>query len=174
MAMSPDQPPDILERLEDYAVEAIGLFRYLQEQSDRAGWDLGRQFLRAATSIGVNVEEAQAASSRKDFIYKYSIAQREARECRFFFCSSLSVSTSLQKNNSVPFFRKPTSFTQSSPQLSKTKRESDSLESGTLYPSPFTLPLLPFPFNSQRLCPSRASDRRRRGASGSPPHRTPP
>ena len=84
MAMSPDQPPDILERLEDYAVEAIGLFRYLQEQSDRAGWDLGRQFLRAATSIGVNVEEAQAASSRKDFIYKYSIAQREARECRFF------------------------------------------------------------------------------------------
>ncbi|MCH7638053.1 MAG: four helix bundle protein [Bacteroidetes bacterium] len=84
MAMSPDQPPDILERLEDYAVEAIGLFRYLQEQSDRAGWDLGRQFLRAATSIGANVEEAQAASSRKDFIYKYSIAQREARECRFF------------------------------------------------------------------------------------------
>ena len=82
--MSNDPPQDILERLEDYAVRAVGLFRYLQEQPDRASWDLGRQYLRAATSIGANAEEAQDASSKKDFIYKYSIALREARESRYF------------------------------------------------------------------------------------------
>ena len=82
--MSNDPPQDILERLEDYAVRAVGLFRYLQEQPDRASWDLGRRYLRAATSIGANAEEAQDASSKKDFIYRYSVALREARESRYF------------------------------------------------------------------------------------------
>ena len=41
---------------------------------------LGRQLLRAGTSIGANVEEAQAGQSRADFISKYSIALKEARE----------------------------------------------------------------------------------------------
>lgn len=45
---------------------------------------LGKQFLRAATSVGANIEEAQAAQSRKDFIHKYSIAQKEARETRYW------------------------------------------------------------------------------------------
>ena len=36
--------------------------------------------LRSGTSIGANVEEAQAGQSRADFISKYSIALKEARE----------------------------------------------------------------------------------------------
>ncbi|MEO0964240.1 MAG: four helix bundle protein [Planctomycetota bacterium] len=43
-----------------------------------------RQLLRAATSIGANVEEAQAAESKADFIHKMSIAQKEARETRYW------------------------------------------------------------------------------------------
>ncbi|MEM1115586.1 MAG: four helix bundle protein [Bacteroidota bacterium] len=70
--------------MEDFAVRAVGLFRYLQEQPDRAGWVIGKQFLRAATSVGANAEEAQDASSRKDFVQKYSIALREAREARYW------------------------------------------------------------------------------------------
>lgn len=76
--------PDILARCEDFAVRAIGLFRFLQDQPDRAGWVVGKQFLRSATSIGANAEEAQDASSRRDFIHRYSIAQREARETRYW------------------------------------------------------------------------------------------
>lgn len=75
---------DLLPRVEDFAVRAVGLFRYLQEQPDRAGWVIGKQFLRAATSVGANAEEAQDASSRKDFVQKYSIALREAREARYW------------------------------------------------------------------------------------------
>jgi four helix bundle protein len=41
---------------------------------------LGRQLLRSGTSIGANVEEAQAGQSSADFASKYSIALKEARE----------------------------------------------------------------------------------------------
>jgi len=40
--------------------------------------------LRAATSIGANVEEAQSAESRPDFVHKYGIAQKEARESLYW------------------------------------------------------------------------------------------
>ncbi len=41
---------------------------------------MSKQILRSGTSIGVNVEEAQAAQSKKDFLSKLSIASKEARE----------------------------------------------------------------------------------------------
>lgn len=75
---------DIVERTEDCAVRAVGVFRFLQDQNDRAGWVVGKQFLRAATSVGANTEEAQDASSRKDFVHRMSVALREAREARYW------------------------------------------------------------------------------------------
>jgi len=45
---------------------------------------ISKQLLRCATSIGANVEEAGAASSRKDFIAKMTIASKEAREARYW------------------------------------------------------------------------------------------
>ena len=45
---------------------------------------VGKQFLRAAMSVGANAEEAQDASSRRDFAHRYSIALREAREARYW------------------------------------------------------------------------------------------
>lgn len=45
---------------------------------------IGRQFVRSATSIGANVEEAQSAESQADFIHKYAIAQKEARESLYW------------------------------------------------------------------------------------------
>lgn len=45
---------------------------------------MSKQLLRSGTSIGANVEEAQAAQSRKDFISKMSIASKEARESKYW------------------------------------------------------------------------------------------
>jgi four helix bundle protein len=42
------------------------------------------QLLRAATSVGANVEEGQAGQSRADFISKLSIACKEAREANYW------------------------------------------------------------------------------------------
>jgi four helix bundle protein len=72
----------VAERSLDYSVSAVKLFRQLQ--SDPAGQILGRQFLRSATSIGANIQEAQAAQSKPDFIAKMSIALKEGREALYW------------------------------------------------------------------------------------------
>jgi hypothetical protein len=54
------QPRDIRARSFSYALRSIKLYEYLQGQKDRAGWILGKQYMRAATSIGANLAEAQA------------------------------------------------------------------------------------------------------------------
>ena len=45
---------------------------------------LANQLLRSGTSIGANVEEGQASQSEADFISKYSIACKEARETHYW------------------------------------------------------------------------------------------
>jgi four helix bundle protein len=75
---------DIRERSFKYALRAIKLYQCLQEGKDGAGWIIGKQYLKSATSIGANVEEAQSGESRADFIHKYSIAQKEARESLYW------------------------------------------------------------------------------------------
>ncbi len=78
------KPRDIRDRTYQYSLRAIRLFQSLQEGTDRAGWELSRQYLRSATSIGANVEEAQSGESRADFLHKYGIAQKEAREALYW------------------------------------------------------------------------------------------
>src|SRR5438552_2066371 len=78
------QPVDIRQRSVAYALRAIKLYQFLQARKDGAGWILGKQYLRCATSIGANVEEAQAGESRADFIHKLGIAQKESRESRYW------------------------------------------------------------------------------------------
>ena len=70
---------DIKERTFEFAVEIVNFCRLLDEKPG-VNRTLGRQLLRSGTSIGANVEEAQAGQSRADFISKYSIALKEARE----------------------------------------------------------------------------------------------
>lgn len=79
-----EKPQDIGARSLSYAVRAIKVYRALVRQRDGAARIIGKQYLRAATSIGANVEEAQSAESRADFIHKYGIAQKEARESRYW------------------------------------------------------------------------------------------
>ncbi len=78
------KPEDIRQRSFRYALRAISLHRALQSRKDGTGWILGKQYLRAATSIGANIEEAQSGESRRDFIHKYGIAQKEAKESLYW------------------------------------------------------------------------------------------
>ena len=45
---------------------------------------VARQLLKAVTSIGANLEEGTAPSSRRDMASKYAIALREAREGNYW------------------------------------------------------------------------------------------
>ena len=64
----------------EFALRIILLSSKLRQERD---YVLSKQLLRAGTSIGANVEEAQAAQSRRDFRSKMAIASKEARETRY-------------------------------------------------------------------------------------------
>src|SRR5215217_6976528 len=71
----------ILELTFDFSVQIIELYKKLIEQKE---YVLSKQLLRSATSIGANVEEANAAQSKRDFIAKMAIASKEARETKYW------------------------------------------------------------------------------------------
>jgi len=73
---------DIVERSIDYSLRIIKLYRELERNS--IGRILGSQLLRAGTSIGANIHEAQGGQSKADFIAKMSIAYKEARETAYW------------------------------------------------------------------------------------------
>jgi len=70
---------DIKERTFAFALEIIKFAQSIDFRNE-ALRTLGRQLLRSGTSIGANVEEAQAGQSRADFTSKYAIALKESRE----------------------------------------------------------------------------------------------
>lgn len=69
------------ERSFEFALEIVALYKFL---TDRKEYVLAKQVLRSGTSIGANVQEAQAAQSRPDFLAKMSIASKEARETSYW------------------------------------------------------------------------------------------
>src|SRR5690606_32728106 len=72
----------ILDKSFSFALVVIDLYVKCRKQQE---FVLSKQFLRSGTSIGSNVEESVAASSKKDFINKLRIANKEARETRYWF-----------------------------------------------------------------------------------------
>jgi len=61
--------------------------------SGTKGWVIGRQLVRAGTSVGANVREADQAFSNADFAYRCSIARKEASETQYWLelCNSTGV-----------------------------------------------------------------------------------
>ena len=69
-------------RVYRFALDVIGFVDRLPvEQTSRIVTD---QLLRSTTSIGANVIEAQAASSRKDYTNFFTHALKSANECKFW------------------------------------------------------------------------------------------
>ena len=74
---------DLPDRTFAFADQIVRLCIFL-EQNGRVSTTLATQLLRSGTSVGANVEEAGSAESRKDFIHKYAIACKEARESHYW------------------------------------------------------------------------------------------
>ncbi len=77
-----DGQPDIRERSFAFAVRVIKLVRALPR--DTCGQVVARQIARSGTSVGANVEEAQASHSKKEFTRRMNIARSEARETLYW------------------------------------------------------------------------------------------
>ncbi|MCK9338187.1 MAG: four helix bundle protein [Arcobacteraceae bacterium] len=72
----------ILNKSFDFAIRIVKLYKYLS--NDKKEFILSKQLLRCGTSIGANINEAQAGQSKADFISKMSIASKEARETKYW------------------------------------------------------------------------------------------
>lgn len=74
---------DLPARTFEFAKRIVLLCRALDE-TPGVSRTLSNQILRSGTSIGANVEEGQASQSEADFVSKYSIACKEARETHYW------------------------------------------------------------------------------------------
>lgn len=66
----------------DFALQTTLVCKSIMEKQRE--FVLSKQLLKAATSVGANIEEAQFAQSKADFISKLSIALKEANESRYW------------------------------------------------------------------------------------------
>ena len=66
-----------------FALRIINLYKHLANQKE---YVLSEQVLRSGTSIGANIMESNRAESRTDFVYKLSIALKEAAETEYWLC----------------------------------------------------------------------------------------
>jgi four helix bundle protein len=73
---------DIKQRTFQFGVRIVKLVGKLPRTV--AGIEVGRQLVRAGTSVGSNTEEADAGVSRRDFVNHIRIARKEARESRYW------------------------------------------------------------------------------------------
>jgi four helix bundle protein len=66
----------------NFALRIIKLFQFLNQEKKE--FVLSKQLLRSGTSIRALVRESEQAESKKDFIHKLAIAQKEANETDYW------------------------------------------------------------------------------------------
>ncbi|MGB9743191.1 MAG: four helix bundle protein [Minisyncoccales bacterium] len=69
-------------RLIKFSLEII---KFCQEvRKDRNLWSIADQLIRSATSIGANIIEAKASSSKLDYLKFFQIALKSANETKYW------------------------------------------------------------------------------------------
>jgi four helix bundle protein len=63
---------------------ALKIIKQVESLEQQHRYVIGRQLLKAGTSIGASVREAQNAESKPDFIHKMKIAAKEADETEYW------------------------------------------------------------------------------------------
>ena len=66
----------------DFAVRTIKLYQYLKKKYGE--YVISEQVLKAGTSVGALIREAEFAESRKDFVHKLYIGLKEANEIDYW------------------------------------------------------------------------------------------
>lgn len=71
----------ILKRTFDFSVAVVNYCLLMIKDNE---FVVSKQLMKAGTSVGANMEEAQGAISKADFISKMTICLKEARESNFW------------------------------------------------------------------------------------------
>jgi four helix bundle protein len=87
---------DIVQRTYQFAIIIILLVNKFPKTT--AAFILGRQLIRSGSSINSNIIHAKSSLTRKEFIYYYNNAKREAKEAKSWLQMSVDVNF-IDKNN---------------------------------------------------------------------------
>jgi len=87
-----------------FATRIVNLYKYLTES--RKEFVMAKQILRSGTSIGALVRESEFAQSKKDFVHKLAIAQKEANETQYWLellkeCDFISIDQFASLNENI-------------------------------------------------------------------------
>jgi four helix bundle protein len=63
---------------------ALLIIEYCEKLENEKKYIIARQLLKSGTSIGANINEAQNAESKSDFIHKMKIAAKEGDETEYW------------------------------------------------------------------------------------------
>ncbi|WP_083891497.1 four helix bundle protein [Fibrella aestuarina] len=77
------KPNQVLDKAVAFAVRIINLHKWLRKEHPTIG-ALSTQILKAGTSIGANINEADCAFSKREFASKLGISLKEARETNYW------------------------------------------------------------------------------------------
>ncbi len=77
-----DYKTEFNKRIYRYALDVVKFIEKLQK--DVSSQTLGKQLVRSGTSVSANIIEAQAASSKKDYINFYTHALKSANESKLW------------------------------------------------------------------------------------------
>lgn len=83
-----------------FAIRIVKLYRFLCDEKKE--FILSKQLLRAGTSIGAMIRESEFAETKKDFVHKLSIAQKEINETIYWI--ELLQSTEYLTNEQLKVF----------------------------------------------------------------------
>lgn len=72
----------LVDKSYDFSLQIIHLCRNIVDK--HRDFVLSKQLLRSATSIGANIQEANGAQGRKDFVSKMNISLKEANESLYW------------------------------------------------------------------------------------------
>lgn len=78
----------------------MSIYKFLT--SEKVEYILSKQLLRSGTSVGAMVREAEHAETKKDFIHKMAIAQKEINES-IYWLERLLVAEYISKEESKKY-----------------------------------------------------------------------
>ena len=96
---------DLRERCYRFSLDVIELTNVLPNK--RSAWVITDQLIRAATSIGANLVEARASSSRLEFKKFYEISLKSANETKYWL-SLLQDAKLVDKDKVTPLLEEVT------------------------------------------------------------------
>jgi len=73
---------DIYDRLLKFGISIVKFCKLLSKNFDNR--TIANQLIRSGTSVGANMQEADSAASKKDFINKVTIAKKEIQETNYW------------------------------------------------------------------------------------------